>query len=770
LTDLCNSDLRIENKIQMKLIKMKQFNFILLAFATFFVLSCIPPKQQNTIKTDYTRFVDPYIGSDYHGHVFVGANVPFGAVQLGPNNPTQGWDWCSGYHYSDSLLIGFAHTQLSGTGIGDLGDVLFMPVAGDFEATINDENPYPWQAKYKHDDEDVRPGYYSIDIKKHNIKAELTSSKRVGFHRYNYKNEGNSKLIIDLKYGTGWDRFTQGKIKQRDKNSIEGLRFSKGWAEDQQVYFFIQFSKDIKKIEMIRSDDELGEITAMIEFEGNGELMAKTALSPVSSEGAKNNMLAEIDEEIGFWNFDAVYDMAKTMWNTELGKIKIETESKADKTTFYTALYHTMIAPALFNDADGSYRGTNKKIYTNPGFDNYTTFSLWDTYRAAHPLFTLVQPNLVNDFINSLLAAYEQQGKLPIWHLHGNETNTMVGYHSIPVIADAYLKGFRGFDAEKALDAMVASALLDEEGQDFVKKLGFIPADSQVESVAKALEYAIDDWCIAAMAKAMGKAEEYDLFSERAQYYKNYFDTNSKFMRGKMADGNWRTPFNPIKSQHREDDFCEGNSWQYTWLVPHDVEGLIEIHGGEKAFITKLDSLFSISSEQAEGASSDISGLIGQYAHGNEPSHHISYLYTYAGEQWKTAEKVREICTSMYNDQPDGLCGNEDCGQMSAWYVLSAMGLYPVNPANGAYVFGSPLFDKIKIDLPQGKTFTLIAEDNSKENQYIQSVSINGESYTKTFITHKEVLIGGELVFKMGNTPNKEFGAREEDRPKSVVY
>ncbi len=750
---------------------MKLLTNIAFIAVLFFAVSCTSEKPAETNQLiDYTEFVDPYIGSDYHGHVFVGANVPFGAVQLGPNNSTVEWDWCSGYHYSDSILIGFAHTQLSGTGIGDLGDILFMPLSGDYSPAISKEQPYHWQAKYTHNDEVVKPGYYSINIKKYNVKAELTTTKRVGFHKYTFKGEGNSKVLIDLKYGTGWDKLTKGVIKQVGKNSIEGKRFSTGWAKDQRLFYHTQFSKDIKSFEIIRNNEELGELTALIEFEGNGELMAKTALSPVSSENAKKNMLAEIDEEIGFWNFDGVRKMAKTMWNTELGKINIETKSKADKTTFYTALYHTMIAPSLFNDTDGTYRGTDKEVYPNPGFDNYSVFSLWDTYRAAHPLFTLVQPNRVNDFVNSLLVAYEQQGKLPIWHLKGNETNTMVGYHSIPVIADAYLKGFRDFDAEKALEAMKSSALLDERGLDFVKSMDYIPADSQVESVAMALEYAIDDWCIAAMAKAMDKMEVYELFAKRAKYYENYFDTDTKFMRGKLKDGSWRTPFNPIHSAHREDDFCEGNSWQYTWLVPHDAEGLIKLHGGEEAFIAKLDLLFSMPSDQVEGASSDISGLIGQYAHGNEPSHHTTYMYAYAGTQWKTAEKVREICTTMYTDQPDGLCGNEDCGQMSAWYVLSSMGMYPVNPANGAYVFGSPMFDKAEIGLPEGKKFIFIADNNSKENLYIQSVTLNGKPYTKTFITHKQIMEGGELVYTMGNTPNKDFGKNMEDRPKSVVY
>ena len=748
---------------------MKKLFYFLILVVAITISSCATRKEAKPEvepETNFTQFVDPYIGSDYHGHVFVGANVPFGAVQLGPNNPTQGWDWCSGYHYSDSILIGFAHTHLSGTGIGDLGDLLFMPVSGDFVPSKNEKEQYAWQAKYTHQNETVKPGYYSIDIEKYNIKAELTASERVGFHKYNFRNEGNSKVVVDLKYGTGWDLITKGEIKQTGNNCIQGFRFSKGWANDQRVFYHTEFSKDIKSLEIIKSDKNIGEITAIIEFDGSGELMAKTAISPVSIDGAKNNLTAEIAD----WDFDAVYKSANEKWNFELGKIKIETEDLADKKTFYTSLYHTMIAPSLFNDANGDYTGADHEVHQNPGHQTYTTFSLWDTYRAAHPLFTLVQPERVNDFVNTMLDIYDQQGKLPIWHLHGNETNTMVGYHAIPVIADAYLKGYTGFNAERAFAAMKTSALRDERGLDFVKSQGFIPADSQVESVARAMEYAIDDWCIAAMATALGKTEDAELFTKRSKYYKFYFDESIKFMRGKMADGTWRTPFSPIYSQHREDDFCEGNSWQYTWLAPQDVEGLIETHGGEKAFITKLDSLFSISSEQVKGASSDISGLIGQYAHGNEPSHHTTYLYAYAGEQWKTAEKVREICTTFYTDQPDGLCGNEDCGQMSAWYVLSSIGMYPVNPANGAYVFGSPLFNAVEIVLSGGKSFKIISENNNKENLYIQSATLNGAPYTKTFISHKEIVNGGELVFKMGNTPNPDFGTKLEDRPKSIVY
>ncbi|QGY42259.1 glycoside hydrolase family 92 protein [Maribellus comscasis] len=749
----------------MKLLNSRLFSLLSL----FLFFSCGSEKQVEQ-STDYTQFVDPLIGSGYHGHVFVGASVPFGAVQLGPNNETQGWDWCSGYHYSDSVLIGFAHTHLSGTGIGDLGDLVFMPVSEAFNPEEANETPFPWKSKYSHDKETAKAGYYSLHIDRYDVDAELTATKRVGFHKYDFNADGNSKIIIDLKYGTGWDKITNGAIQQANDNSVEGFRFSSGWARDQQLFYYTRFSKDIKNFEILESDEKTGDLTAIIEFEGNGELMVKTGISPVSVEGAENNMLAEIDEEIGLWNFDAVKEMAHKMWNNELGKINVESATLSDKKIFYTALYHTMIAPSLFNDVNGDYRGADRQVHKNPGYDTYTTFSLWDTYRAAHPLYTLTQPNRVNDFVNTMLDIYDQQGKLPVWHLHGNETNTMVGYHAVPVIADAYLKGFRGFDAEKALEAMKAFAMRDERGLDYIKKQEYIPAESQVESVARAMEYAIDDWCIAAMANAMGKTEDAELYTKRSKYYQHYFDKDIHFVRGKMGDGSWRTPFDAISSQHRNDDFCEGNAWQYTWLVPQDPEGLIQLFGSGEAFINKLDSLFTIDSDQVEGASSDISGLIGQYAHGNEPSHHTTYMYAYAGQQWKTAELVREICSTMYTDKNDGLCGNEDCGQMSAWYVLSSMGMYPVNPAAGTYVFGSPVFDEITINLPENKSFTIVAENNSPENIYIQSAVLNGKEYKKTFITHKDILNGGTLKFVMGNQPREEYGAASEDRPQSEVY
>ena len=728
------------------------------AFFALFLSSCSqPPKPE-----DFSAYVDPYIGSDYHGHVFVGANVPFGAVQLGPNNAQETWDWCSGYHYSDSVLIGFAHTHLSGTGIGDLGDLLFMPVSDEFNYEQTANEPYPWSALYTHDDEEVSAGYYSINIKKYDIQAELTATERVGFQKYNFNSPGNSKVIIDLAYGTGWDNLTKADLQQEDDHSIRGLRYSTGWAKDQKVYFHTEFSKAIKSLQLLRQNDK-GINTVQLEFEGNGELLVKTAISPVSADGAENNLNAELAQ----WDFEATKKQARTKWNTELGKIKIESTDTSNKTAFYTALYHTMIAPSLFDDANGDYRGADGKNHTNPDYDTYTTFSLWDTYRAAHPLFTLVHQDRVDDIVNTLLAIYDQQGKLPVWHLHGNETNTMVGNHAIPVIADALLKGYTGFDDQKAFEAAKATMLMNERGLNFIKEKGYIPADSTVESVAMALEYAIDDWCVAAMAKKLGKTDDFELFAKRAKYYENYFNKETGFMRGRMADGSWRTPFNPVHSEHRADDFCEGNAWQYTWLVPHDINGLIGLFESETAFSAKLDELFTTEEILNEGASNDISGLIGMYAHGNEPGHHIPYMYSFAGQQWKTAERVNFIMTEMYTDQPDGLCGNEDCGQMSAWYVFSSMGFYPVNPANGVYVFGSPLFESSTIVLPGNKSFQIKAKNLNKTNIYIDSVTLNGEPYTKSYITHADVVKGGILEFTMAAKPNKDFGQAADSRPKS---
>ncbi|NOU60722.1 GH92 family glycosyl hydrolase [Marinifilum caeruleilacunae] len=737
----------------------KHFAFrIFLTLPIFILLSCVSTGQKSN---SYIHKVDPYIGSGGHGHVFVGANLPFGMVQLGPNNVFKGWDWCSGYHYSDSTLTGFAHTHLSGTGIGDYGDLLFMPVALDSipKHQIGMED---WTALYTHDDEHVQPGYYSIHIDKYNVFAELTATERVGVHRYTFKNNDAAQLIIDLHSGIGWDQFTDGKLEQIDDYTIAGHRFSKGWSKNQKLYFHAQFSLKIKSVNVLETKYSNGSNprTFLIEFEEGNELMAKTALSPIGIEGAKNNLTAEVPH----WDFNKVKMAAEKKWNDELLAIEAKFNNPSDEKIFYTALYHTAFFPSLFNDHNGDYIGVDDRV-VNSQVEHYTVFSLWDTYRALHPLFTITQADKVNDMVNTMLEIYKKQGKLPVWHLSGSETNTMIGNHAIPVIVDAYLKGFDGFDAELAFEAIKASSMLDFEGMKFVKEMGFIPADSIHESVAIGLEYAIDDWCVAAMAKKMGKTEDYNYFSQRAKAYTHYFDKDLRFMRGKLASGEFREVFDPVHSKHRADDYCEGNAWQYTWLVPHDPYGLIDLFGGEDAFVQKLDSLFTISSDLGEEASSDISGLIGQYAHGNEPGHHTTYLYAFVGQQWKTAKRVRQILKTLYHDAPNGLSGNEDCGQMSAWYIYSALGFYPVNSANGVYVFGSPVVSEAKINLAGNRSLVITTENNNDENIYIQSVELNGKSYHKSFITHKDIVKGGTLKFVMGAEPNFTFGSAFENRP-----
>lgn len=738
---------------------MTSFHFRFISLCL--IMSLFACSKQTKEERDFTVSVDPMIGSGGHGHVFVGANVPFGMVQLGPNNIFKGWDWCSGYHYSDSTIIGFSHTHLSGTGIGDYGDILFMPVVLDSVPT-SEFTFGQWASKFTHDKEEVRPGYYSVHLDTYNIDVELAATERVGVHKYTFPSGKNTQLIVDLNTGIGWDKLTQAKINRIDDQTISGYRFSTGWAKDQRIYFTTKFSQKIKSISYLNSTIGVDEPTdiALIEFEGSGELMAKTGLSPVSEEGAANNL----EKEMADWNFEAVVLAAEKSWNKQLQKIDAKFGSVDEEKIFYTALYHSIIFPSLFNDANGDFVGKDSAV-VNTGHQNFTVFSLWDTYRALHPLLTITQPEKVSDLVNTMLEIYRVQGKLPVWHLAGNETNTMVGNHAIPVIVDAYLKGFGGFDAEYAYEAVKASSMIDFRGMNHVKELSFLPADEDVESVARALEYAIDDWCVAAMAQKMGKADDFEYFSKRAKLYQLYFDTQKQFMRGRLANGNFRESFDPVHSKHREDDFCEGNAWQYTWLVPHDPYGLIDLFGDEATFTQKLDSLFTISSELGEGASPDVSGLIGQYAHGNEPSHHTTYLYAFAGQQWKTAARVREIMKTLYHNAPDGLSGNEDCGQMSAWYIFSSLGFYPVNPANGVYVFGSPAVNEATIHLPEGKEFKIVAENNSDQNIYIQSVELNGQPYEKSYITHQDLSAGGSLKFVMGSNPNVEFGAAKESRP-----
>ena len=693
-----------------------------------------------------TQYVDPYIGTGGHGHVFLGANVPYGLVQVGPTQYKRGWDWCSGYHYSDSVIIGFGQMHLSGTGIGDLGDIALLPTT---DATQHD-------VMFSHKGEHARPGYYSVMLKS-GVKVDLTATARVAFHRYTYPADVQTAFVrLDLAQGIGWDKMTKSAFKQNSPTEVSGYRYSTGWAKDQRVYFVAQFSRPVT---MATSQ---GDSLAVLSTPNNDEpLLVKVGISPVSEDNARANIAAELPA----WDFRGTVAKANEAWNKELSKIVITTDDAAARRTFYTAMYHSMFAPSVFNDVNGDYRGADGKVYRGD-FKNYTTFSLWDTYRAAHPLMTIIHPEKQRDIAQTMLHIYEQQGKLPVWHLVGNETDCMVGNPGIPVLIDIALKGF-DVDKNKVLEAAKASAMRDERGMGLLKKYGYLPCDldPEYETVAKGLEYALADAGIAKLAKQLGRTEDYKYFLKRSQSYKDhYFDKNTGFMRGKTSDGKFREPFDPFNSVHRQDDYTEGNAWQYAWLVPHDVHGLVQCFGGEKPFVAKLDSLFILEGKMGADASPDISGLIGQYAHGNEPSHHIIYMYNYVGMPWKAAPKLRQVMNTLYNDGIDGLSGNEDVGQMSAWYILSSMGLYQVEPAGGKYIFGSPLFKKAVVNVGGGKTFTIEAKNNSAKNIYIQRAKLNGKTYTRSYIDYKDIMKGGTLEFVMGEKPSS-FGTKAADRP-----
>lgn len=696
-----------------------------------------------------TQYVNPRIGTGGHGHVFLGANVPFGYVQLGPTEPTRGWDWCSGYHDSDSVLIGFGHQHLSGTGIGDLGDVALLPVASDTQR----------QVIFSHADEQVRPGYYAVSLKANGrqyVKAELTATQRTGMHRYTFASgQAKALLVLDLKQGIGWDAVTDMQMKQLSPRLIVGHRYSKGWAPRQLDFFAMEFSQDVQLAPV--ATDTVGLISTL---NMGMPLLVKVGLSAVSVENALGNLLSENPG----WDFDAVCRQADEAWNAELSKIRISTADEAKRRVFYTALYHTMTAPSVFSDVCGEYRGADGLVH-EADFTNYTTLSLWDTYRAAHPLQTLIHPERQRDIAQTLLHIFSQQGKLPVWHLMGNETDCMIGNPAVPVLADLVLKGF-DVDGQEALRAMTTSARLDERSMGLLKQYGYIPFDKEPEheTVAKGLEYALADDAIARVAKALGNQQEYDYFSQRSKSYRNYFDKTSGFMRGLSSERRFRQPFNPFHTVHRADDYCEGNAWQYTWLVPHDVHGLISLFGSEQAFIQKFDSLFVVEGDLGEDASPDVSGLIGQYAHGNEPCHHVLYMYAYAGEPWKAAPLLRKVMREQYRDTADGLSGNEDVGQMSSWYVLSSIGLYQVEPAGGKYIIGSPIFDEATLNVGGGKRFTVRTIGGSDMNIYIQRARLNGKPYTKSYIDFRDIVRGGTLELVMGPRPSK-WGTARKDRP-----
>lgn len=666
----------------------------------------------------------------------MGANVPFGLVQLGPTEPTRGWDWCSGYYYDDDELIGFGHMHLSGTGIGCLGDVAFLPVK-DFKQT---------STRFKHEAEKVHPGYYSVQLTDPNVLVELTATERCGFHRYTFKNGAKAQLALDLSQCIGWDKLNDCLLTQESATRLTGFRRSNGWAADRRIYFSIDFSQPVT----VHRLDSMERVVVSV-ADNTKPLLVKVALSPVSIDKAKLNMQAEL----AGWDFDAAVKQADEAWNRELARIEIQTNDRTKKRIFYTAMYHLMTSCSKFNDVDREYRGADGKVH-KADFTNYTTLSLWDTYRAAHPLMTVAFPEMQRDFAQTFLNIYKQQGRLPVWHLMGSETDCMVGNPGAIVLADLTMKGFVE-DKELALEALKTTQMKDIRSLGLLKEHGYIPwnLEPENETVAKALEYCAADDGVAKVAKLLGKTDDYEYFFNRSRSYKKYYDPETRFLRAVDTDGKFRLPFNPFFAEHRTNDYTEGNAWQYTFLVPHDVKGLIKLFGSDKAFMSKLDSLFFVEGWAGDNASPDMSGMTGQYAHGNEPSHHVIYMYNYAGRPDKAAPLLRKMLNEMYLDQPDGLSGNEDVGQMSAWYILSSVGLYQVDPVGGRFVIGSPLFDKATVNVGGGKTFTVVAKNNSDKNIYVQSARLNGKTLKNSYVDFNDIRHGGTLELVMGPKPSK---------------
>ena len=710
------------------------------AFVVCFSATAVAATMQNL-----TQYVNQYVGTGGHGHTFMGANVPFGLVQLGPTEPTRGWDWCSGYYYDDDELIGFGHMHLSGTGIGCLGDVAFLPMK-DFKQT---------SARFTHEAEKVHPGYYSLQLTDPNVLVELTATERCGFHRYTFKDGAKAQLALDLSQCIGWDKLNDCLLTQESATRLTGFRRSNGWAADRRIYFSIDFSQPVT----VHRLDSMERVVVSV-ADNTKPLLVKVALSPVSIDKAKLNMQAEM----AGWDFDATVKAADDAWNRELARIQIQTNDQTKKRVFYTAMYHLMTSCSKFNDVDREYRGADGKVH-KADFTNYTTLSLWDTYRAAHPLMTVAFPEMQRDFAQTFLNIYKQQGRLPVWHLMGSETDCMVGNPGAIVLADLTMKGFVE-DKELALEALKATQMKDIRSLGLLKEHGYIPwnLEPENETVAKALEYCAADDGVAKVAKLLGKVDDYNYFFNRSRSYKKYYDPETRFMRAVGTDGKFRLPFNPFFAEHRTNDYTEGNAWQYTFLVPHDVKGLINLFGSDKAFMSKLDSLFFVEGWAGDNASPDMSGMTGQYAHGNEPSHHVIYMYNYAGRPDKAAPLLRKMLNEMYLDQPDGLSGNEDVGQMSAWYILSSVGLYQVDPVGGRFVIGSPLFDKATVNVGAGKTFTVVAKNNSDRNIYVQSARLNGKALKNSYIEFNDIRHGGTLELVMGPKPSK-WGAAPACRP-----
>ncbi len=712
---------------------------------------------QERASTDYTQYVNPFIGTDFTGNTYPGAQAPFGMVQLSPDNGLPGWDRISGYFYPDSTIAGFSHTHLSGTGAGDLYDISFMPVTLPYKEA---EAPLGIHSKFSHDDESATAGYYRVLLKDYNIHVELTATERCGIQRYTFP-EARAAIFLNLKKAMNWDFTNDTQVEIVDSVTIQGYRFSDGWARDQHIYFRTRFSKPFTSVQIdttaiIKDGDHIGTATiARFDFDTqkDEQIIVSTAISGVSTEGAAKNLLAEVPDD----NFDKYRNLTRDNWNRQLSKIEIVSNNTDDKVNFYTALYHSMIAPTIYSDVDGTYYGPDKKTHKTDGWVNYSTFSLWDTFRAAHPLFTYTEPERANDMIKSFITFYEQNKRLPVWNFYGSETDMMIGYHAVPVIVDAYLKGITDVDPEKALEACIATANIDNyRGIGMYKKLGYVPyniADSynaENWSLSKTLEYAYDDYCIAKMAEKMGKKEIADEFYKRSLNYKNLYNPATSFMQPKDDKGNFIKNFSPDEYTPH---ICESNGWQYFWSVQQDIDGLIALTGGKERFAQKLDSMFTYHPSADDELPIFSTGMIGQYAHGNEPSHHVIYLYNAIEQPWKTQQYAAKVMHELYQNFPAGLCGNEDCGQMSAWYVFSAMGFYPVDPVSGKYEIGTPLFPEMQMHLSNGNTFTVLAPTVSKENIYIQAVKFDGKPYSKSYITHEQIMEGATLEFEMGNTP-----------------
>lgn len=719
----------------------------------------------------------PMVGTGGHGHAFPGAAVPFGMVQLSPDTPLEGWDGSSGYHYSDNAIRGFSHTHLSGTGVGCLGDILLTPTVGEVRLEAGTPgNGYV--SRFSHTNEIATPGYYRVFLDDPKVTAELTATERCGFHRYTFPAAQDAHFILDLVHGVG-NSPVEATLNIESDRRISGSRISNGWGGRRAAYFVMEFSKPFSGFGIEKDKERLAEgtkaatgrrIKAFFNYatRADEQVLVRVGISGTSVEGARKNLEAELAGVA----FDKVRKNTVSKWRGLLDTVKFESFDERIRSTFYANLYLSSQAPILFNDVDGTYRGMDRKNHSTPGFQNYTIFSLWDTYRAEHPLLALLQPGRINDMVNSMIAEYEESGlhTTPIWPLWGNETWCMIGYHSIPVIVDAYFKGFRGYDVEKAYRAMRDTAMQDRNGLDTYKKLGYVASQKGAQATSKTIEYAFDDWCLAKMAEDLGHKEDAELFYKRCSNYRNHFDRTVGFFRGRKADGSWRVPF--VENAHVGDEYTEADPWQYALAVQHDVPGMIDLYGGEEGFLKKLDGLFSADST-IQSDIPDITGLIGQYSHGNEPCHHVIYLYNYAGAPYKAQQRLREVMSTLYDDTPTGQCGNVDCGQMSAWYLFSALGFYPVNPNSGIYAIGSPLATKAEIKLDKkhygGRTFKVIAENNSKENIYIQSASLNGKALSRPWIKHEEILNGGTLRFVMGSKPNMEWGRGAETRPPATM-